>query len=125
MQRWFFLESSENEERRNAPPETSKDTVRVSAEEGPIPPRKWLFRVRAPDLHRDEVVCVVGSVAPLGGWQPDRCVPLEREDLSEIWSKIVEVPDRENVDYRYCVCVLVDGGNYVICGVGKGAYSRG
>lgn len=79
-----------------------------------IPLRRWLFRVRAPDLKKDEVVCVSGDIPELGSWQAEKCVPLDQEDDSDIWSLTLPIPEKTNVHYRFCVCVIVDAGLQVI-----------
>ncbi|KAF5301196.1 hypothetical protein FQA39_LY19104 [Lamprigera yunnana] len=76
--------------------------------------KQWLFRVRAPDLRAGETVCVTGDVKELGTWSPEQCVPLDQEDDSEIWSKLISIPDKQEVCYRYCVCVVIEKGLQVI-----------
>ncbi|KAF5293105.1 hypothetical protein FQA39_LY13715 [Lamprigera yunnana] len=113
MQRWFFLDDSENDTRRKQFIEEQhhRGTVNGSLE---ITYKQWLFRVRAPDLRAGETVCVTGDVKELGTWSPEQCVPLDQEDDSEIWSKLISIPDKQEVCYRYCVCVVIEKGLQVI-----------
>lgn len=113
MQRWFFLEDPENALRRAADDHLRERALGTEIE-STIPPRKWLFRVRVPELKVGETVCVVGNVPELGEWNPDKCVPLDQEGESEVWSKIISIPDKQEVQYRYCVCVVIEAGLQVI-----------
>lgn len=113
MQKWYFLEDQENAILRCAGDQGSAESV-ASEVDATYPPRKWLFRVRAPDTQSDEVVCVTGKVRQLGSWMPEKCIELEREGDTDIWSKIVDIPDKREVQYRYCVCVIVESGLQVI-----------
>ncbi|KAJ8960972.1 hypothetical protein NQ318_020275 [Aromia moschata] len=78
------------------------------------PPRKWLFRTRAANVRKEETVCVIGDLPELGSWQPERCIPLEREDDTDVWSGQIEIPDHQRVHFRYCVCILIEVGLQVI-----------
>ncbi|EFA03495.2 glycerophosphocholine phosphodiesterase GPCPD1 [Tribolium castaneum] len=113
MQRWFFLEDPNNAILRVGKGDDVQLHISKSAT-SKYPPKRWLFRVRAPDLKKDEVMCVSGSVPELGSWQAEKCVPLEREDESDVWSLPVMIPDRVNIQYRFCVCVVIDAGLQVI-----------
>ncbi|CAH1991907.1 unnamed protein product [Acanthoscelides obtectus] len=113
MQRWFFLEDPANAGIRAGKADASLASVSVSSLN--LPPRQWLFRTRVPELHKDEVVCVTGDLLELGSWQPERCVPLERENEdSDVWSKVIEIPEGKKALYRYCVCIIIDPGLQVI-----------
>ncbi|XP_018318906.1 glycerophosphocholine phosphodiesterase GPCPD1 [Agrilus planipennis] len=114
MQKWFFLENPENDIMRDACAAGRDAGAGEESSEGDISLRKWLFRVRVPDLKCDEVVCVVGDCQELGTWQPEKCIKLNQERCSEIWSKIVYVPKDKDCSYRYCVCVIVEEGLQVI-----------
>lgn len=112
MQRWFFLEDPNNVNIRAG----RGDGMSVScASDQSIhyPPRQWLFRIRVPDLKKDETVCVTGSPVELGSWQPEKCVPLDLES-DDIWSKVIEIPDKKQVQFRFCICVVIEQGLQVI-----------
>nr|CAH7743589.1 unnamed protein product [Callosobruchus chinensis] len=113
MQRWFFLEDPANAGIRSGKGEASLTSLSVSSMK--YPPRKWLFRTRVPELQKDEVVCVTGDLLELGSWQPERCVPLERENEdSNVWSKVIEIPEGKKAVYRYCICIVIEAGLQVI-----------
>jgi glycerophosphocholine phosphodiesterase GPCPD1 len=112
MQRWFFLEDPSNAILRVGKGDELQLTTGKSTSK--YPPRKWLFRTRVFDLKKDEVVCVIGNVPELGSWQPEKCIALDQEDETDIWSKTVMIPDKVNVQYRYCVCVIIESGLQVI-----------
>lgn len=109
MQRWFFLEDSENAVLREG-------LGRTAAKESTVickpTPSKWKFRVWTPDLLPGETVCVTGSCNSLGKWAPERCVPLIHEG-NNIWSGTIALDDID-VTYRYCVCVVIDPGVQVL-----------
>lgn len=95
MQRWFFLEDPSNGDIRAGKGDISISTS--SAESIQWPPRSWLFRVRVPEVRKDETVCVIGDLPELGSWQPEKCIPLEREDEdSDIWSLVIDIRDKKN-----------------------------
>ncbi|XP_030753803.1 glycerophosphocholine phosphodiesterase GPCPD1 [Sitophilus oryzae] len=112
MQRWFFLEDSNNAVVRGAKGDGSLESHSIKSFE--YAHRNWLFRVSVPDLKKDETVCVIGDLKELGCWSPERCIPLEQEEGSDVWSGYVEIPDRRKIDYRYCVCVIIESGIQVI-----------
>lgn len=114
MQRWFFLEDSENSIRRAAGDLTPTKQLGSKTHLSTIPPRQWLFRVRVPEIKTGETVCVTGNTPELGSWDPDKCIPLEQEGESEIWSNILNIPDKQEVQYRYAVCIVVEAGLQVI-----------
>ncbi|CAG9771741.1 unnamed protein product [Ceutorhynchus assimilis] len=112
MQRWFFLEDPDNTNAREAKGDTLSFADTVASIQ--YAPRCWLFRVEAPPLKQDEVLCVIGDLKELGSWCPEKCVPLQQEADSKIWSKVIEIPDKRKVEYRYCVCVIIESGIQVI-----------
>uniref|UniRef100_V5GPA3 Glycerophosphocholine phosphodiesterase n=1 Tax=Anoplophora glabripennis TaxID=217634 RepID=V5GPA3_ANOGL len=113
MQRWFFLEDPGNAAIRAGKAETIFSCESVQSIQ--FPPRKWLFRTRTPpNLRKEEVVCVIGDLVELGGWHPEKCIPLQREDDSDIWSGEIELPDKKRVFFRYCVCMIIEVGIQVI-----------
>lgn len=116
MQRWFFLEDPGNALRRATCDNIEKElfTKRALEEFSRAPPKDWLFRVRVPELKRGETVCVVGDVPELGEWNPDKSIPLEQEEDPEVWSKVINIPGAQKVQYRYCVCVIIESGLQVI-----------
>lgn len=75
--------------------------------------KQWLFRVRVFDLRQNEYVCVVGSVPEIGNWIPEKCVPLTKEDDTDVWSTVIQIGD-VNVEYRYCICMIIEPGLHVI-----------
>lgn len=111
MQEWFFVEDPGNEVCRK---NKLKDTVSSSEGSSVYDPRKWLFRVRAPELKPDEALCVVGNIIELGRWNPEKGYLLEREDDSDVWSSTVQVPLISRIEYRYCVVVVIEKGMQVI-----------
>ncbi|XP_031343749.1 glycerophosphocholine phosphodiesterase GPCPD1-like isoform X2 [Photinus pyralis] len=112
MQRWFFLEDPENAEKRRVL--TEDELEQLQRDQEAVKYRPWLFRVRVPDLKSGETVCVTGNVKNLGGWDPNRCIALDQEEESEVWSKVISVPDKQKVYYRYCICVVIESGLQVI-----------
>lgn len=115
MQQWFFLEDAENSRIRNMSGD-SIDKSEVTTEDGGFyPHRSWSFRVRVPKLRREEVVCVTGDVPELGNWKVEKCVPLNLEDGSDdMWSALIQIPGKQRIHYRYCVCVLIEKGKNVL-----------
>lgn len=113
MQRWFFLEDPQNSEVREGKGDAASSIE--SSLSFQYSPRHWLFRVRCPKLKEDETVCVVGDLKELGTWRPENCVPLQQEEEdSNIWSGIIEIPDNRSIQYRYCICVVIEKGIQVI-----------
>lgn len=110
MQRWFFLEDPNNALTRYAREETPSESLKVDSK---IILKKWLFRVTARDLKPEEVVCITGSPAELGSWLAEKCIPLEKEE-EDVWSVCVDIPDGKIVEYRFCVCVIIEPGIQVI-----------
>jgi len=112
MQRWFFLEDPENANIRAGKGDASVDGSSDASLHQTV--RSWLFRVKVPRLKKDECVCVVGDLLQLGAWNPEKCVPLQQEEESNIWSTVIEIPDKRKILYRYCVCVLIESGIQVM-----------
>ncbi|KAF7266282.1 hypothetical protein GWI33_020315 [Rhynchophorus ferrugineus] len=112
MQRLFFLEDPNNIAFRRGQGDTSINSESVKSFQ--YAPRNWLFRVRVPEIRRDETVCVIGDLKELGAWSPEKCIPLQQEEDSDIWSGKIELPDKRKIDYRYCVCVIIESGIQVI-----------
>jgi len=58
-----------------------------------------------------EVVCLTGSCPQLGGWNPDKVVPMvltqAGTDNENVWSVEMRIADGIDVKYRYAVCVFV------------------
>lgn len=107
------MEDPENAILRSAG-EQAFSNLSVTSSEKLYPTRKWLFRIRVPDLQSDEVVCVCGNVPELGSWFVDKSIPLDQEEDTEVWSKVINIPDKQEVQFRYCVCVIVENGLQVI-----------
>ncbi|KAJ8983422.1 hypothetical protein NQ317_005887 [Molorchus minor] len=99
MQCWFFLEDPDNAAIRAGKGDASVSGA--SADSIEYPPRKWLFRVRGPEVRREETVCVIGDLPELGTWQPEKCIPLEREDDSDIWSGVIEIPEKLRAHFSW------------------------
>ncbi|KAG5879201.1 hypothetical protein JTB14_030160 [Gonioctena quinquepunctata] len=112
MQRWFFLEDPSNVGIRAGKVDGSVSEESIQSIH--YPSKKWLFRTRVHDLRSDETVCVLGNLPELGCWQPEKCIPLSREDDSTVWSGIIEIPEKKRVEFRYCVCVIIEAGIQVI-----------
>lgn len=117
MQKWYFLEDPEFSFLRQGRPggddglggdDSDRDRIKIT--------RKWLFRVRVTEpLNSDETLCVTGNVPELGSWQSEKSIPLEREgEDSDVWSKVIDIPDLQEVQFRYCLCVIIDQGLQVI-----------
>lgn len=111
MQCPFFLEGQNNDVLRTNVGITSSMAEDVKSIKHTM--KDWLFSIKVFDLRPDEVVCVIGNVPELGNWVPEKCVPLVREDDTEIWSKVINIPD-DYVEYRYCICVILENGIHVI-----------
>lgn len=113
MQKWYFLEDPEFTLIRQGLP-TGDEALGVDefGVDRIIPTRKWLFRVRVSEpLHSDETLFVTGNVPELGSWQSEKSIPLEREgEDSDVWSKVISIPDAQEVQFRYLVCVIIDPG---------------
>lgn len=113
MQKWYFLEDPQFAFMRQGKPSGDESLgVDNSGRDRITSTRKWLFRVRFVEpLNSDETLCVTGSVPELGSWQSEKSIPLEREDEdSDVWSKVISIPDSQEVQFRYCVCVIIDQG---------------
>ncbi|CAH1109067.1 unnamed protein product [Psylliodes chrysocephalus] len=113
MQRWFFLEDPSYADIRSGKVETQISSTSLKSTE--YTPKNWLFRVSVPELKNDESVCVVGELPELGSWHPEKCVPLAKEeDDGSIWSGIIEIPEKKKVQFRYCICVVIEQNIQVI-----------
>ncbi|CAH1183717.1 unnamed protein product [Phaedon cochleariae] len=112
MQRWFFLEDPCNASIRMGKGEGTNSSTSVHSVQ--YTPKSWLFRVRLPDLQNEEKVCIIGDLPELGSWQPERCIPLEREDDGMVWSGVIEIPEKKKIHFRYCVCIIIESGIQVI-----------
>lgn len=113
MQRWFFLEDSENAVLRG----TKADAIfeEKVVECGSTKPKKWIFQVRVPEILTGETVCLTGSDGSLGKWVPEKVVPLvQDENDEELWSVKLSICDNVEVEYRYCICMLVEPGVQVM-----------
>lgn len=69
--------------------------------------KEWTFKVRA-DTAPGEVLCVTGDCFSLGYWNYDRVLVLKKDEDSGVWSGIAKVPVQKEVQYRYCVCIVVE-----------------
>ncbi|CAG9853844.1 unnamed protein product [Phyllotreta striolata] len=115
MQRWFFLEDPSFAGIRPGKVESKISSTSLKSTE--YTPKNWLFRVCVPDLRSDETVCVIGELPELGSWHPEKCVPLtkEEDDSNEnVWSGIIEIPEKKKVQFRYCICVIIEQNIQVI-----------
>ncbi len=66
-----------------------------------------IFKVKAPLLKKNEILCLCGSGTTLGDWDPEKSVPLARED--GWWSTKVTLPeDTSSVSYKYAVYNIRD-----------------
>jgi len=74
------------------------------AGEGPL--RTWRFRVSA-ETSAGETVCISGSSFALGHWNSERVLPLKLED-GNVWSGIASIPLHKDVEYRYCICIILE-----------------
>ncbi|XP_060517744.1 glycerophosphocholine phosphodiesterase GPCPD1-like [Cylas formicarius] len=112
MQRWFFTEDPNNSAIRQGKGDASISTGSVGSFQHA--PRSWLFRVSHKDLKKDEVACVVGDLRELGCWTPENVIPLQQEEDPNVWSTVIEIPDKRTIEYRYCVCVIIESGIQVV-----------
>lgn len=112
MQRWFFLEDPSNAGIRSGKRDNNISSESLLSVE--YPPKQWLFRTRISEVSKEETVCVVGDISELGSWLPERCIVLQREDDSDIWSAVIEIPEKKKIEYRYCVCIIIESGLQVI-----------
>lgn len=108
------MEDEDNENMRRAKGDEIQRTASEAESFTIHPPRKWLFRVQVPDTRSTEVVCVAGDIPELGNWAPEKAKPLQQEGSSNVWSEVIEIPDRQVINYRFCVNVIVEPGNKVI-----------
>nr|CAD7269674.1 unnamed protein product [Timema shepardi] len=74
--------------------------------------REWKFRVEAETLP-GETVCVTGDCRSLGGWASSRVLQLSQES-SNVWSIVVAIPAKRDVQYRYAVCVIIQPDGHTI-----------
>lgn len=109
MQRWFFLEDSENAVLREGMSHSAEKEATVICKPTP---KEWEFRVWVADLLPGETVCVTGSCNSLGTWAPEKCQPLQHEG-DNIWAARLKIDDSD-VTFRYCVCVIVEPGVQVL-----------
>lgn len=108
------MEDEDNEELRKAKgPDVEKEPSEIESMTV-HPPRKWLFRVQVSDTRSTEIVCVTGDLPELGTWFPEKAKPLQQEGNTDVWSAVIEIPDRQVINYRFCVNVIVEPGNKVI-----------
>ncbi|XP_050306833.1 glycerophosphocholine phosphodiesterase GPCPD1 isoform X2 [Anthonomus grandis grandis] len=112
MQRWFFLEDPENKNIRSGKGDLESEKASIMSFQ--YTTRNWLFRVRVPQLKKEETVCLVGDLKDLGSWIPEKCVTLQQEEDPDIWSIVLEVPDKRKIEYRFCICVIIESGIQVI-----------
>nr|CAD7205841.1 unnamed protein product [Timema douglasi] len=89
--------------------------------------RDWKFRVEAETLP-GETVCVTGDCRSLGGWASSRVLQLSQESrmwihhcmvpvgliASNVWSSVVAIPAKRDVQYRYAVCVIIQPDGHTI-----------
>ncbi|XP_066944816.1 glycerophosphocholine phosphodiesterase GPCPD1 isoform X1 [Macrobrachium rosenbergii] len=80
-----------------------------------IETREWVFHVTC-KVEPEEQVCVVGGCDSLGQWDSQRMLPLyvepsssgdEEEGGETVWSGAAQLP-LEEVEYRYCVCIILE-----------------
>lgn len=109
MQRWYFLEDSENADLRasSGAPKKHDKTVVKSYE-----PKEWEFRVWVPDILPGETVCVTGSCNSLGKWAPEKSKALEQGN-NNIWHAKLALDDKD-VKYRYCIVIPIIEDEQVI-----------
>lgn len=117
MQRWFFLEDSENAVLRAGTGNSAGEykNMRYEGQASVIRddvPKEWEFRVWVAELLPGETVCVTGSCNSLGNWLPEKCKPLTAEACN-IWSGKLLI-DGSDVSFRYCICVVVEEGEQVL-----------
>nr|CAD7427126.1 unnamed protein product [Timema monikensis] len=74
--------------------------------------REWKFRVEAETLP-GETVCVTGDCRSLGGWASSKVLQLSQE-TSNVWSSMVAIPAKRDVQYRYVVCVIIQPDGHTI-----------
>lgn len=112
MQRWFFLEDEENARIRAG---KGDDTQEDKADTTSIKFKTWLFQVQVDELLPGEIVCVVGNDEPLGKWYPEKSIPMEQsQDNDTLWSVAVNLSDNIVVEYRYCICKIIEQNEQVI-----------
>ncbi|XP_054282590.1 glycerophosphocholine phosphodiesterase GPCPD1-like isoform X2 [Macrosteles quadrilineatus] len=74
------------------------------AGEGPL--RKWRFRVSA-ETSTGETVCITGGSRTLGHWNSEKVLPMKQEE-DHVWTCVTSVPFQKDVEYRYCVCIMLE-----------------
>uniref|UniRef100_A0A1B6ETP9 GP-PDE domain-containing protein n=1 Tax=Cuerna arida TaxID=1464854 RepID=A0A1B6ETP9_9HEMI len=75
------------------------------AGEGPL--KDWRFQVSA-ETAPGEVVCVTGGSFSLGRWNSDRVFQLKLDEDGYKWSGVAKIPLHKDVEFRYCVCVVIE-----------------
>lgn len=108
MQRWYFLEDSENAEFRATGEQKKQDKHVIKI----YKPKEREFRVWVNDILPGETVCVTGSCNSLGKWAPEKCKPLEQGE-DNIWHAKLSL-DANDVEYRYCIVIIVEENKQVI-----------
>lgn len=109
MQRWYFLEDSENAEIRASCglPKTQENTVIATKQ-----PTEWEFRVWASEVFPGETVCIIGSCDSLGKWVPEKCKPMELGN-DNVWHARLPIDDTD-VTYRYCIMIIIEENEQVV-----------
>lgn len=104
MQRWSFADDDgEACDAMFAPPPCN----RTSSCSNSYPERMWHFMVLMnDDLMTHEKVALVGNCDSLGNWQLNGCVPMTKDEDSNVWSVQVPIPRDRITEYRYLVCAI-------------------
>ncbi|KAH8299738.1 hypothetical protein KR044_005313, partial [Drosophila immigrans] len=65
-------------------------------------------------LAADERPALIGNLAPLGAWQANRAVLLNRTELHNVWQGSLLLPQNSSVEYRYFVAAVARSGGVQI-----------
>lgn len=111
MQRWFFLDSRKQKQRK-------LKKMSLKDPEPQVQPQKlsqeWLFTVSVPPMEPQEKIYITGSTPELGEWDYNKMSLLENIQGTDTWTKTINIPNTCDVFYRYAVCVTVGDNNEVV-----------
>lgn len=78
-----------------------KDGFRVVKSAAPPKAYNTLFRIKAPMVKADEVVCLLGTGSELGNWNINTPLLLSHQKDSDYWEVKLNLPTPSNVHYKY------------------------
>ncbi|KAI5641565.1 glycerophosphoryl diester phosphodiesterase family domain-containing protein [Phthorimaea operculella] len=57
---------------------------------------------------------ITGSTPELGEWDPTKCLEMEPDPGTDMWSRTVTIPNTCEVYYRYAICTEIEGSNQLL-----------